>query len=290
MDIFAVRAYFNPHVLSFFETLLQIAPDSQRQEQEQRKEQRQEQEGRQKNQQQRQQQQQQAQSALGSADEDDDDDAEEEEKQTVGGVIGNVIGGIIGSGGGGGGGDRSSVRSSVRFSGVRDTDHNREGSYWSHHATVGGGQSSVGLGGLSIVSGGVSLSGDDPDDSAANPGRCQFGHLRVHSSFADKTYADLVRYVISRGAIPMGLFRPAGTKGSMLPYTHINPAPNEPLRPWPDAAVVGRPGVGAGEKLFKQRSRRPGIGGNTRGDDVFVIRSRHCSLFGEVSLTQKMSE
>ncbi|CAM9992855.1 unnamed protein product, partial [Scytosiphon promiscuus] len=75
--------------------------------------------------------------------------------------------------------------------------------------------------------------GDSHDDSAANEGRCQFAHLRVASSFAGKTYGDLTRHLISLGAMPLGLYRPTGTKGSTLAYTHINPSPQEPLNPWP---------------------------------------------------------
>ncbi|CAN0115204.1 unnamed protein product, partial [Laminaria digitata] len=83
--------------------------------------------------------------------------------------------------------------------------------------------------------GSTSTSKYDLGDSASNPGRCQFAHLRVTASFAGKTYGDLVRHLISKGAVPLGLYRPSGTKGSTLSYTHINPAPHEPLRAWPKA-------------------------------------------------------
>lgn len=254
MDVFAVRTYFNPHVLSFFQTLLKIenqqptstsdaASATGRQDERRQK---------------------QAQSALDAS-----DDVEEEVEQKIGDAVRD-----------GGGG------SSVRFR-VEDT-HSRVGSYW--------GQGTVGDMGGSGFSGGSVFYGDDRDDSPNNPGRCQFGHLRVHASFAGKTYGHLVRHVISRGAIPLGLYRPAGTKGSTLCYTHINPDPQEPLRPWPGSNFEGEieeksdieremeekgdaDGLHPGTRSFKR-----GVVRRRRGDDVFVIRSRSCALFREVSL------
>lgn len=242
MDVFAVRTYFNPHVLSFFQTLLQIenqqptrasATDMQD-------------EGRQK----------QAQSALDAS-----DDVEEE--QNVGDAMRDRGGG------------------SVRFR-VEDT-HSGMGRYWEQGAVRDTCDSGF--------SGGSVFYGGDQDDSRNNPGRCQFGHLRVHASFAGKTYGYLVRHVISKGAIPLGLYRPAGTKGSTLCYTHINPDPQEPLMPWSGSNVEGD-----AEEKSDVEGDRDDEGGDKlhsgakyfnrkrRGDDVFVIRSQSCTLFREVSL------
>ncbi|CAM9333972.1 unnamed protein product, partial [Hapterophycus canaliculatus] len=159
--------------------------------------------------------------------------------------------------------------------------------------------------------GGGDGSGGSGDDSAANEGRCQFAHLHIASSFAGKTYGDLTRHLISLGAMPLGLYRPTGTKGSTLAYTHINPSPQEPLNPWPwstrptskkkasnifeedededeeeeeeggdDGISRGKRGEGAGDR---RRTRHAGM--VTRaGDDVFVLRSRWCPLMVEVSL------
>lgn len=154
--------------------------------------------------------------------------------------------------------------------------------------------------------------GGSSDDSAANEGRCQFAHLRVASSFAGKTYGDLTRHLISLGAMPLGLYRPTGTKGSTLAYTHINPSPQEPLNAWPWAPAPakkktsnifdeeedededeegGRNGVsfarggGGGGRRAGNRWKGGHVGMVTRaGDDVFVLRSRWCPLSGEVSL------
>ena len=65
-------------------------------------------------------------------------------------------------------------------------------------------------------------------DFAANQGRCQFAHLRVSACFKGLTYGDLSRHLIAHGAMPLGLYRPAGgTKGSTLAYAHPNPSPHE---------------------------------------------------------------
>lgn len=78
----------------------------------------------------------------------------------------------------------------------------------------------------------------------------QFDMLRVVSRiFLGKKYGMLTRELILKGAMPLGLYRPAGTKGSSLPYTQVNPSIAEPL---------------------------------VKGDVVFVLRSRSCSLVGSV--------
>lgn len=78
----------------------------------------------------------------------------------------------------------------------------------------------------------------------------QFDMLRVVSrSFQGKRYDVLARELILKGAMPLGLYRPAGTKGCSLPYTQVNPSIAEPL---------------------------------VDGDMVFVLRSRSCCLVGSV--------
>lgn len=78
----------------------------------------------------------------------------------------------------------------------------------------------------------------------------QFDMLRVISrAFRGKKYEVLARELILKGAMPLGLYRPAGTKGSSLPYTQVNPSVAERL---------------------------------VDGDVVFVLRSRSCSLVGSV--------
>eukprot|EP00752_Nemacystus_decipiens_P004954 g4507.t1 len=62
------------------------------------------------------------------------------------------------------------------------------------------------------------------------PSAGQFDMLRVVSRvFRGKAYAALARELILRGAMPLGLYRPAGTKGSSLPYTQVNPSVAERL-------------------------------------------------------------
>lgn len=78
----------------------------------------------------------------------------------------------------------------------------------------------------------------------------QFDMLRVVSrKFWGGRYDALVRELILQGAMPLGLYRPAGTKGSSLPYTQVNPEVSERL---------------------------------VEGDFAFVLRSRSCSLVGSV--------
>lgn len=95
--------------------------------------------------------------------------------------------------------------------------------------------------------------------------RGQFDQLKVSHHFKGKRYGDLVRNLILRGAVPIGLYRPAGLKGSKLPYTHVNPDPWEPLLAWP------KPREGGG------RRARPGE--LVEGDSVFVLRSSACRVF-----------
>lgn len=145
------------------------------------------------------------------------------------------------------------------------------------------------------------------ENSTANPGRGQYTHLRVSDAFHGKTYGHLARYLIQRGAMPLGLYRPAGVKRSKLPFTHLNPDPDEPLIAWPprdvtrdwgvhprgftDAGVWGEEQAGVSERGSGiddcgEASFRPGPQGfgvfAWRGDDVFVLRSRSCPLSGEV--------
>lgn len=78
----------------------------------------------------------------------------------------------------------------------------------------------------------------------------QFDMLRVASSkFHGDRYDKLALELIPRGAMPLGLYRPAKTKGSSLPYTQVNPDVTE--------LVV-------------------------EGDFVFVLRSGSCKLFGSI--------
>lgn len=88
------------------------------------------------------------------------------------------------------------------------------------------------------------------DFSIPVPPRGQFDMLRVTSRrFWGKRYDLLARELILDGAMPLGLYRPARTKGNSLPYTQVNPSVSERL---------------------------------VRGDIVFVLRSRSCSLVGSV--------
>lgn len=82
------------------------------------------------------------------------------------------------------------------------------------------------------------------------PHRGQFDMLHVASRrFRGQRYDLLARELILNGAMPLGLYRPAGTKGNNLPYTQVNPSISERI---------------------------------VRGDIVFVLRSRSCSLVGSV--------
>lgn len=95
--------------------------------------------------------------------------------------------------------------------------------------------------------------------------RGQFDQLKVSHYFKGKKYADLVKSLLLRGAMPIGLYRPAGTKGSTLPYTHVNPTPNEPLIAWP--------------RMRERDWSKVGPRAQIEGDSVFVIRSRACRVF-----------
>lgn len=82
-----------------------------------------------------------------------------------------------------------------------------------------------------------------------NRRRGQFDQLRVSAKFRGMEYKALAQELITHGAMPLGLYRPAGTKGSTLAYTHVNPSVSEPL---------------------------------VDGDIVFVLRSRSCTLLGSI--------
>ncbi|CAM9491410.1 unnamed protein product [Ectocarpus sp. 12 AP-2014] len=257
MDVFAVRTYFNAHVLSFFETLLQIHARN-----------------------------------PPASDNDDDDHHHRGQSSSVLGT--DDADGTNGRGSGGGGGAAAAAGEAVSLGEKGSNEGNGEKKARSSHDG----------------------SHDRDDDSTENQGRCQFAHLRVSASFAGMTYGDLARHLIALGAMPLGLYRPSGHKGSTLAYTHINPRPDEPLQPWPAAAAAAakqasngvgdnKEGSGGGghtvvfedgdlggkweekesdkvEKLAGQW--RTDAGGARPGDDVFVLRSTSCPLSGEVSL------
>ncbi|CBJ32143.1 hypothetical protein Esi_0311_0003 [Ectocarpus siliculosus] len=260
MDVFAVRTYFNAHVLSFFETLLQIharnppASDSNANHHHHHHHHR---------------------SQSSSVLRKDDADGKNGRGSDGGGGAAATAGGAVSLG----------DKGSNAGDGEKKARPSHDGSrHW------------------------------DDDDSTENQGRCQFAHLRVSASFAGKTYGDLARHLIALGAMPLGLYRPSGHKGSTLAYTHINPRPDEPLQPWPVTAAakqassgVGDNGGGdgggghtvvfedgdlagkreekAGEKVEKLAGQWPTDAGGVRaGDDVFVLRSTSCPLSGEVSL------
>lgn len=297
MDVFAVRTYFNAHVLSFFETLLRIEqpcvamddnkPPHQQQQQQQRPDpviptstrlfQ---------------------QSARGGG---RDALADGEEQK------------VTDDGDNGGGREfYSSTRGSGNGGVGRGGGGRGHGPWGNNDANNGGKSATCAVG----DGGGGGVHKNDIDDSAANPGRCQFAHLRVGASFNGKTYGELVRHVISKGAMPLGLYRPAGTKGSTLAYTHLNPAPHEVLKAWPPNGKAtgeeenkereeeeeegkqyvlawgekGRVGLASPPGALRgQQQTRGRQGGKRRlertvGDDVFVLRSHACELFGEVSL------
>lgn len=107
------------------------------------------------------------------------------------------------------------------------------------------------------------------------PRRGQFDQLRVGPQFEGRPYGELARYLIKRGAMPLGLYRPAGIKHSKLPFTQINPHRSEVLKGWPQRESTAHPS-----------QRRVGrVGGGQpplQGDNVFVLRSRSCKLFGSV--------
>ncbi|CAM9833750.1 unnamed protein product [Ectocarpus sp. 4 AP-2014] len=256
MDVFAVRTYYNAHVLSFFETLLQIH----------------------------------ARNPPAS----DNDDHHRGQSSSV--LRTDDADGTNGRGSDGGGGCAAAAAADGAVSlgekgsnegyGEKKARPSHDGS---HHRD---------------------------DDSTENQERCQFTHLRVSASFAGKTYGDLARHLIALGAMPLGLYRPSGHKGSTLAYTHINPQPGEPLQPWPAAAAAAAEqanrGVGdnkegsggggytvvfedgdlagkweekEGDKVEKLAGQWPTDAGGVRpGDDVFVLRSTSCPLSGEVSL------
>lgn len=97
------------------------------------------------------------------------------------------------------------------------------------------------------------ISGEGGGDDASSDGgvgqRAQYDQLDVSNKFVGKRYEVLAHELILLGAMPLGLYRPAGTKESTLPYTQVNPDTEELL---------------------------------VRGDVVFVLRSRTCSLVDSV--------
>mmetsp|Transcript_30574 Transcript_30574/g.49468 ORF Transcript_30574/g.49468 Transcript_30574/m.49468 type:complete len:1140 (-) Transcript_30574:64-3483(-) len=69
-------------------------------------------------------------------------------------------------------------------------------------------------------------------------------HIRMPDSYHGKRYQDLFSDFLQDGRLlPIGLYRPAGTKGSHVPYVYTNPPPGTPLLPR--------------DKVFVLRSRAP---------------------------------
>lgn len=77
----------------------------------------------------------------------------------------------------------------------------------------------------------------------------QFDQLLVSPAYVGRRYGELAKRLIARGALPLGLYRPSGTKQSILQYAHVNPAMSELL---------------------------------VEGDAVFVLKSFSCQLVGSV--------
>jgi len=66
------------------------------------------------------------------------------------------------------------------------------------------------------------------------------GFLRAH---LNPTYLELVRFLLQRHrALAVALYRPAGTRGSLLPYVQINPPHNTELRQHDKVFVLNAPG------------------------------------------------
>lgn len=146
---------------------------------------------------------------------------------------------------------------------------------------------------------------------AASSGRGQYAHLRVSAAFHGRSYGELTHYLIESGAMPLGLYRPADTKGSSLPYTHINPAPDEVLMAWPEiphghgsegrhSGSAGRQSesgieIEVGEQAWRIGTMRdaeqetvaptsmvPPPPRVVRGDEVIVLLSKGCKLNGDL--------
>ncbi|CAN0467283.1 unnamed protein product [Hapterophycus canaliculatus] len=108
--------------------------------------------------------------------------------------------------------------------------------------------------GVGGPAGGAGGNGGDGSDgggaSTVPPTAQQFDMLRVATpKFRSRRYGKLAHELILKGAMPLGLYRPAGTKGSSLPYTQLNPDASERL---------------------------------VEGDLAFVLRSESCTLSGLV--------
>jgi len=54
-----------------------------------------------------------------------------------------------------------------------------------------------------------------------------FSSLSIPPQYS--TYGQLFRDCVDQDLVPLGLYRPTGTKGSLMPYTHTNPAATERL-------------------------------------------------------------
>ena len=223
MDVFAVRTYFNAHVLSFFETVLHIHPRQTMtaQQIEQEKEQKLQKLQRKQQQRQRQQEhlqqrrrkmQQQWQRQLtasgsikpqegGSGGDPKDGDTKEDIDVSGDGIGGRGLRGVNGGGGRDGscGNDNSS---NGDLDDDDDNDYDTDGEGSGAESDTPQGTRKRG-GGKKKRGGSTTASEYDFGDSAANEGRCQFAQLRVAASFTGKTYGYLVRHLISKGAVPL---------------------------------------------------------------------------------------
>lgn len=89
--------------------------------------------------------------------------------------------------------------------------------------------------------------------------RAQFHTITITGvHFKNSTYGDLVDYLLPRGCMPIGLYRPPGLNDCPLPYTHVNPSPDE---------MVHKPPSYYSTSPIPQASRRVDY------DQVFVLRS-----------------
>lgn len=73
-----------------------------------------------------------------------------------------------------------------------------------------------------------------------------FDMISVPAEFSDLGYVEICRACVRSGLVPLGLYRPTGTFGSYLPYTHVNPRAGTRLVPGDQVFVL----KGAVKKAF----------------------------------------
>lgn len=79
--------------------------------------------------------------------------------------------------------------------------------------------------------------------AAAIPVHAHVALVRIPDKYSHATYHDLALMLVAMGAVPLGLYRPAGTKHGTAPYVAANPRPATIVQDEDRVYVLAQPGL-----------------------------------------------